>query len=64
MLECKRILKPGMKPYPGYTYKVDVYSLGACLYWMIAGVPLFDRNLYRSDSTMAKAILDGYFKVP
>ena len=37
MLECKRVVKPGEPIYNGYSQKVDVWSLGACFYWMLTG---------------------------
>ena len=64
MLECKRIIEPGEPAYSGYSQKVDVWSLGACFFWMLTGTPLFDRHKYSSDEKLVRAIYSGAFKVP
>ena len=51
----------GIGSYKGYTAKVDVYSLGVVLYWLIAGVPPFNRHAVDSDTDMAKLVLKGQF---
>lgn len=43
---------------------MDVWSLGACFYWMIVGVPPFNIYKYDTDDDLAQAILSGEFELP
>ena len=51
---AKAWIDPTAPPRP-YTGRSDVYSLGATLYWMLAGVPLRDANA--STGTVCTAIV-------
>lgn len=59
-----RTREPGEPPYAGYTSKVDVYSLGIVFFWLIAGVPPFNRHDMHDDETFANKVLNGRFKIP
>ena len=61
MLECRRIMEEGQTSYPGYTPKVDVYSLGIVFFWLLAGAPLFNRKIFPDDITLVKHVLHGEF---
>lgn len=61
MLKKKQITQ---EPYAGYTAKCDVYSLGVVFFWLIAGVPIFDRHSVETDTDMARLVLKGRFRLP
>lgn len=66
MLECKRIDDTVVNSprYPGYTAKVDVYSLGIVFFWILSGKPPFDSRLCDDDTEFANAVLNGEFTIP
>lgn len=64
MYECMRSREAGEPPYLGYTAKVDVYSLGIVFFWLVAGVPPFNKAEVNDDLMLAKQVLRGKFRIP